>query len=341
MRFFGGKNSRRSQREQRQNKATWNNFNRNLTAWNVPDDGNKSRNPVREKRQPTSRIEPRPTPLPANENEREFAFRRNATMSNMQRESREKSERQKTRDTHLRHRQIKIIAAALVLVGALVMLVGSQFSGSFTPVSSGISLTRTEASRYSDLVAQYLNQHPFERFSFSRRDTALTQFIQAKAPEVASVSLAPFGLGGGRLSLSFRRPVAMWTSAGTTSFVDSDGIVFAKNYFANPSVAITDDSGTTVASGQATSSGFLSFIGQLEAKLAKSGLALQRVVIPRGAIRYADLYLQGRTYPFLVQIDRDAASQTADILASVSYVDANKITPQYVDVRVAGKMYWK
>lgn len=340
MRLFRGKRSRQLQREQRQNKAAWSSFNRNLATWDLSSSDDRTKNPVDKKRQSIVRVDQLPSV--SNNDEREFAFRRNATMSNWRRESREKFERQKIHATRLRHRQIKIIAVVLLTISALVVTIISQFSGSFTAVSSGVSLTGAEASRYSSLVTQYLAQHPFERFSFSRRNAALAQFIQAQAPEVANVSLNPFGLGGGRLNLSFRHPVAMWTSAGVTSFVDSNGIVFVRNYFDNPSVAITDDSGTAVASGgQTTSSGFLSFIGQIEAKLAKNGQTLQRVVIPRGAIRYADIYLQGRSYPFLVRIDRETSSQVSDILASVDYIDTNKITPQYVDVRVASKMYWK
>jgi hypothetical protein len=97
-----------------------------------------------------------------------------------------------------------------------------------------------------------------------------------------------------------------------------------------------------VDSDAVASSRFLSFVGQVTAELGKNDVGtVERVVIPTGAIRYVEFYLGGRKYPFKAQIDRDPVGQAADIAAMMKYVDNNKITPTYVDVRIAGKGYWK
>ena len=71
------------------------------------------------------------------------------------------------------------------------------------------------------------------------------------------------------------------------------------------------------------------------------GLKAVRVVIPRGSIRYVEIYLAGRAYPFKAQITREPEGQAADIAAMVRYLDSRNIRPSYVDCRVEGRAYWK
>ena len=139
-----------------------------------------------------------------------------------------------------------------------------------------------------------------------------------------------------------RQPVAMWVEGDTTSFVDANGVVFTRNYYAMPSIVIEDNSGASVGGGVATSAKFLSFVGKTATEIEKNqGLKVTRVVIPKGSARYVEFYLDGRNYPFKAQITRNAYSQAHDIAVMVKYIDSKGIQPQYVDCRVEGKAYWK
>ena len=151
------------------------------------------------------------------------------------------------------------------------------------------------------------------------------------------------GIAGSNMVLSFRRPVAMWVNGTHTSFVDKSGVVFQRNYYSIPELAIEDRSGVGVSSGNvATSAGFLSFVGRTAVAIAQNqGLKAVRVVIPRGSIRYVEIYLAGRAYPFKAQITREPEGQAADIAAMVRYLDSRNIRPSYVDCRVEGRAYWK
>ena len=123
---------------------------------------------------------------------------------------------------------------------------------------------------------------------------------------------------------------------------DNQGIVFERNYYAVPEIAIEDDSGVSLDGNMATSSSFLSFVGRVSTALQdKEGLKVVRVVIPRGSARYVEIYLDGRNYPFKAQITRDSGSQAHDIAVMARYVDSHGIQPQYIDCRVEGKAYWK
>ena len=267
----------------------------------------------------------------------------NATLSAFHHDAAAELSREKIKKLRLRRRRLGILFLIVAVVAGLGLLLLSQFNESFNRVvSNAPNLSASDEAKYEKLVNSYFAKNPFERFNFARRGAALTSYVTSAAPEVSAVQIASSSITSGELKLTFRKPVAMWTSSGSTSYVDSDGVVFQQNYFAEPSVSIVDDSGVTSGGGVVTSAQFLSFVGQVTADLAKNGGGtVERVVIPQGAIRYVNLYLAGRSYPFMAQIDRDPSSQAADIAAMVRYIDANHITPQYVDVRVAGKAFWK
>jgi hypothetical protein len=198
------------------------------------------------------------------------------------------------------------------------------------------------AGTYKSLVEEYLADRPFERFSFVRRDKGLSEFVIAKAPEIQKLKVSSSGIASSKLELEFRQPVAMWTNGAMTSYVDASGVVFARNHFAEPGVTIVDNSGLTPIDGVAASARFLSFIGRVTSEIAKQDVgAVERVVIPRGAVRYVEFYLAGRTYPSKAQIDRNPVSQAADIMAMARYLDSRGLSPQYVDVRVVGKGFWR
>jgi hypothetical protein len=269
-------------------------------------------------------------------------FTRGATLATFHATEREKSDRQKERDLRAWRRKLSGVLLIILMISGLGLLTLTQFSGSFSETISNVATLKTDdANRYKKIVSEYLAKNPFERFGFARRNDNLTNFVSEQAPEVRKVSIDQSGILLGKLSLSFREPVAMWTTAGKTVFVDAEGVVFARNYFAVPTVTIADNSGASVDSNMVASSRFLGFIGQVTAELKRGGHEVGRVIIPVGAIRYVEFYLNGRDYPFKAQIDRDALGQATDITVMAKYLDTNKITPTYVDTRVAGKSYWK
>lgn len=253
-----------------------------------------------------------------------------------------KTDRQRERDLRSWRRRLGYMLMIVMTISVLGLILISQFSGSFTDITSNAtSLSSSDAATYKKLVDDYMSKNPFERFSFARRSDNLNSYLAGQAPEIESVEIVQSNLLIGKLKFTFRQPVAKWVTGGTTSYVDGNGVVFTKNFFEQPSVAIADKSGASVEGDAITSSRFLSFIGQTTAEIAKQGGGnVKRVVIPSGAIRYVEFYLEGRAYPFKAQIDRDPTSQGADIVAMVNFIDSSHINPSYVDVRIAGKGYW-
>lgn len=84
-----------------------------------------------------------------------------------------------------------------------------------------------------------------------------------------------------------------------------------------------------------------SYVEQLEQNLQARGIKLVRVTLPTGASRalYADIEGQGAYYK--VDIDRGAGVTAEDIERVEKYLREHDLHPTYVDVRVAGRAYYK
>lgn len=86
----------------------------------------------------------------------------------------------------------------------------------------------------------------------------------------------------------------------------------------------------------------LEYIGQVEADFKEKGLTPVRAVIPVGAIREVDFYLD--SYPGFIKttIDRGSGITVEDAERMLRYLSSiNVDTFTYIDVRIDGKAYWK
>lgn len=273
------------------------------------------------------------------------SYRRGTTLNSFKSNEPTQSERQRLKRLRALRRRMAVVLAAIVVLLVLGLSLLSQFTGSISTVvatDSNIVLSDDDINRYRTIVDKYFADNSFERFGFARRNSVLLQYVMNEAPEVSAIKISPSGIASGKVEVTVRQPVAMWINGNQTDFVDSDGVVFDRNYYATPSIAIEDNSGVQLDGGVATSSSFLSFVGKTAVALSeKEGLQVERVVIPQGSARYVEFYLTGRNYPFKAQITRDATSQAHDIAVMTRYIDSHGISPQYVDCRVEGKAYWK
>lgn len=273
------------------------------------------------------------------------SYRRGTTLNSFKSNEPTQSERQRLKRLRALRRRMAVVLAAIVVLLVLGLSLLSQFTGSISTVvatDSNIALSDDDINRYRTIVDKYFADNSFERFGFARRNSVLLQYVMNEAPEVSAIKISPSGIASGKVEVTVRQPVAMWINGNQTDFVDSDGVVFDRNYYATPSIAIEDNSGVQLDGGVATSSSFLSFVGKTAVALSeKEGLQVERVVIPQGSARYVEFYLTGRNYPFKAQITRDATSQAHDIAVMTRYIDSHGISPQYVDCRVEGKAYWK
>jgi hypothetical protein len=237
------------------------------------------------------------------------------------------------------------LVISLAACGLLWYVISSYIGGTVAVGTQSAQPTRValDTPRYQALVARYLQDRPFERFSFALNDAAFNQFITAHAPEIANARLGKGQvLGNAELAVQLREPVVAWTIKNQQYFVDAEGMAFTTNVFAAPTVVVTDKSGISADAGLVASNKLLRFIGRVITLVNQSGAALvERVELPANSTREVDFKLRDRNYIVKAHLDRDPAGQAADIVSAIKYVDSHGINPSYLDVRVSSKAYYR
>lgn len=284
-----------------------------------------------------------------------YAFRRSRTItgssaSTVRAATEDRGQLRSTRlqEHDLRRHRRKLsfyLLLCLVLIGLLGVVV-EQYSGNDVVISASSAETSTkdiDAERYRQLAADYYNAHPLEHFRFSLNIDAFAEELRAKAPEIANAQVVRSDeLLRGEVKLTFRKPVVSWDIKGQKYYVDANGDAFRINYYSEPAVTVVDESGIDPSTGAIASGRFLRFMGRLITLIDSSGVTtVTGVVIPRGVTREIDLKLSGVEYVFKTNLDRDPAGQAADVVSAYKHFTSRGITPQYVDVRVSSKAFYR
>jgi hypothetical protein len=240
-----------------------------------------------------------------------------------------------------RKRRLAVVLIILAALAGLAVLVITQFAASVSSVEyTQGSVSAKKDDQYLALANQYLASHPSERFLWLLHDDELLAEAKAAFPEIAKATISSGLAGGTRLKLSLRSPVAVWLSGNKRSYVDQDGVAFETNYFDEPNITITDLNSSSSANG--ISGRMLEFIGKTIAGIEESGVGkVKEVSIPVSAARYVEMKLVGREFFIKVQIDRDVESQITDIENTVKFLDGKGIKPNYIDVRIKNRAFWK
>lgn len=255
-----------------------------------------------------------------------------------------RSPRLKEHELRSHRRRLGGYLFGVVLLIGIILLLLSQFIGvvSVNVNSSQPLMKASDTIHYGQLINDYFAARPVERFRFALNGEALRDYMQEKAPEVATISFDTTGLATANADIRFRVPVVAWQLPSGRSYVDGDGHSFTENYYNEPSVTVKDDSGIDPTSGAIISDRFLQFMGRVIALSNDSGVVrITGATIPRNTTREIDFNLEGRGYVVRTQLGRDPASQATDIINAVKYMDSKGIQPAYIDVRVAGKAAYR
>lgn len=256
----------------------------------------------------------------------------------------ERSPRAKVHVLARMRRKIGVLLGG-TLVGAIVIggLVYQLTAQVVVSTSSGIALTEVQTKRYSDAIQSYYGSHPLERLRFALNQDDLATYMRVTTPEVADIRMGSgAGLGKTDFTLTFRQPTAGWVIGNKQYYVDANGVPFDTNYYAMPLVQIVDQTGIQQQSGVAiVSNRFLAFVGKLVGALNTKGLTVEKVIIPAGTTHQLQLTLKDKSYYIKVSLDRSVGEQVEDIGRVTGYFDSKGETPQYIDVRVQGRAYYR
>jgi len=208
--------------------------------------------------------------------------------------------------------------------------------------NAAMKLEDDQANKYLSTIDRYFSRRINERFRPNLNASDMIDYLQATHPEIESLDVQlTGGFGEAQIELKMRRPVARWIVNGETQFVNQDGVVFARNYYANPKVTIVDKNATKLSGGLVASNRFLSFVGQVVGDLQEEGLTVTKAIIPTLTTRQLEIHIKGVKPYFKLTIDRSAGEQSEDIVRIVHYFKKRGTNPAYVDVRVQGKAFYK
>lgn len=229
---------------------------------------------------------------------------------------------------------------ALFLLYQVVGTLHISLYGQIQPISA------SEQQLYQEKILSYLNRYPLQRLRFLLNTDQLVEYLQAESlSEVRGIdSVQSDNLGSATITLKMREPIASWLIQGKRQYVDDGGVVFARNYFSQPQVQIRDESALTHANGQqiqaVTSRRFLQFIGQAVSYFEKHDHKVKQVIIPTATTRQVIVTLASG-YNIKMTVDRPTGEQGEDALRAVAYFKRKHIKPEYADVRVSNRVFYR
>lgn len=103
-----------------------------------------------------------------------------------------------------------------------------------------------------------------------------------------------------------------------------------------PTVEIIDEDGSGYITDKIKSA-----VGMLEEDFQEYGYKVAKALVPAGMTREVDIYLDGMDTYFKVHVDRSTSESAEDAVRMINYLDKKDIKAKYVDVRIAGRAYYK
>lgn len=266
------------------------------------------------------------------------SFSRGQTISGYRKED---SERTQARELIVKRRKLSsvfifLIAASLITLFILLQIV---IRVDFI-TSEGVSIDNPEV--YAAVVEEYYQDHPIERLRLFLDKNKLLSVLQSKNTEVELVEGLEFkGLAQYQMVLRMREPVAVWVDDDKRHFVDRTGVSFGVNYYGQPNIVISDDSGIKTGGNVVASNSFLSFVGKVIGAANDNQLEIERIVIPPASLRQIEVYLKNVAYPAKFLTTSSAEGQVLSFRQAVDYFTKTGASPKYVDLRVEGKAVYR
>ena len=256
----------------------------------------------------------------------------------------EKSERRRVR--HVKALQKRIITLLGVLV-VLILLVGTiifNFTSNvaISAVSSNADIVNTPNNEtYEKLINNYLGSRPSARLRFSLNLGDLSNFIKEDAPEVKYVKRASFnGIGTSNYDIVFRQPVIKWQAGDKVYYVDSEGVSFQNNMFAEPNIELRDASlaGGLINDNEIKiSRRILEFSGRLASSVQQQNHQIEYLSLPEDTTRQIALKMINRSTEFIFSIDHPVSQQVDAMQQVISYMDQTGQGASRVDLRVPNR----
>lgn len=244
----------------------------------------------------------------------------------------------------LRRRKIGTVLLVVLGVATLLLWLLTQLTARVVVDVSDTTISRpVDTAVYVKAINDYLGVNPFSRLRFAMDQSNLSAYLSQTLPEVAGVTQNGLvAIGETDFTVVMRKPVAGWKIDTKQYFVDAKGVAFERNYYGDPAVQIVDNSGITLQQGTTVASNrFLAFVGNIVTLSKDSGYTVTQAMLPAGTTRQLEIRLKDVTPIVRLSIDRPAGEQVEDMSRALGYFISRGQSPEYIDVRVSGKAFYR
>lgn len=165
--------------------------------------------------------------------------------------------------------------------------------------------------------------------------------LQQADPLLREVSVKRKWFHGVIVTATLKQPSLGWSTGNQIYVLDKDGTVIGVAAGSVSFPVVYDGSNLPVAVGQRVASvHFVDFVSSIVPALAASGITVTRLDIKDTTFDLAAQTNKG--YRLLFDTSRGAAEEVADLNAVQRLLVTQKRTPaEYIDLRIAGKAYYK
>jgi hypothetical protein len=235
---------------------------------------------------------------------------------------------------------LDIILISIVLAGLVYSLIVSPHPKVLVNSTYFHSLNeyQTQAAK---LFGQVKNR---DKITFDSQ--SISEGMRAKFPEITAANIElPVFSEKPTMRISVAQASLRLNSGGQTYIVDSQGVIVntpGRLRSAADLPLVTDQSGFTARPGSPILNvGAVSFINTLVAQCRAANVKIASLVLPSVA-QEVDLKESGQSYIVKFYLGGDSLLQSGQYLAARNrFVQTSKPPAQYLDVRVAGKVFYK
>jgi cell division septal protein FtsQ len=180
-----------------------------------------------------------------------------------------------------------------------------------------------------------------QRNLLTLNDGDLEERLGTSDPLLRSVEVRRRWLHGVRISAVLKQPSMGWRSDDQQFLLDRDGTAIGVLAAGSPLPVVDDGSNLPVKIGQrVVPSRFVGFVTDLRPGLKSVGINPTAL-----AVKDTTLDLQVQTdkgYRLIMDTSREVSEQVTDLKAVLNLLAAQKKAPaEYIDLRIAGKAYYK
>jgi cell division septal protein FtsQ len=232
------------------------------------------------------------------------------------------------------------LVALVVIMGVLVWVLGQMFAITNIAVRV-VDDPAGSQQRIRALVREHLATQTWQgnliTFSPQRLETSVMA-ADSLVKTIATTRRLPHSLS---MVVTLKQPSLGWTSGNATYVLDKDGSIIGPLVGKPDIPVVVDGSNVPVQVGQrVTTARFVNFTTSIAEGLSAAKLSATRYEVRDTTL---DLYVTtNKEYQLIFDTGRDAAGQIGDLKTLLGFLASQKKTPTaYIDLRIAGKAYYK